>query len=375
MNPREQFCPNMGCPARGQVGKGNIHVHSLKEKRWICDVCGRTFTTSRGTIFYRLRSEPVIVMYVVVLLANGCPVQAIVKAFGLDERTVSDWHERAGNHCQKVHEPLVENSQQDLQQVQADEIKVKTQKGTYWMALALAVPTRLWLGGVLSRKRDLELIGALAGKVRAIALCRPLVLAVDGLSTYVTAFRLAFRSKLPRWQGQSGRCKLIAWPDIAIVQVIKQRGKGVFAVERCMVQGGKEMVENLIQATQKGKGVINTAYIERLNATFRQRLNHLVRRTRTLARHSETLVAGMYLVGCFYNFCNFHHSLRLKLLIGSHGYHWVQRTPAIAAQLTDHLWTPTELFTFKAPPPRWKLPPLHGRPSKALLQLAQQWTA
>jgi transposase-like protein len=373
MNPQELFCPNMDCPARGQIGKGNIQVHSQKEQRWICDVCQRTFTTSKGTIFYRLRSDPVIVMYVIILLAYGCPVQAIVKAFGLDERTVSAWHERAGNHCQKVHEHFVEHSQQDLQQVQADEIKVKTQKGSYWMALALAVPTRLWLGGVLSRKRDLELIQALADKVRAIALCRPLVLAVDGLSTYVTAFRLAFRSKLPRWQGQSGRCKLIAWPDIAIVQVIKQRGKAVFTVDRRIVQGSKEMVEGLIQATQKGKGMINTAYIERLNATFRQRLNNLVRRTRTLARRSETLLAGMYLVGCFYNFCDFHHSLRLKLSVGSYGYRWVQRTPAIAAKLTDHQWTPSELFAFKVPPPRWKLPALHGRPSKALLQLAEQW--
>jgi len=375
MNPQELFCPNMDCPARGQIGKGNIDVHSQKEKRWICTVCERTFTTSKGTLFYRLRSDPTIVMYVIILLAYGCPVQAIVKAFGLDERTVSNWHERAGKHCEKVHAHIVEHSQQDLQQVQADEIKVKTQKGTYWMAMALAVPTRLWLGGVLNAKRDSELIQALADKVRAVALCRPMILAVDGLSTYITAFRLAFRSKLPRRQGQGGRCKLIAWPDIAIVQVIKQRGKAVFTVERRIVQGSQEMVESLIQVTQKGKGMINTAYIERLNATFRQRLNHLVRRTRTLARRSETLVAGMYLVGCFYNFCDFHHSLRLKLLVGSHGYRWVQRTPAIAAQLTDHRWTPAELLAFRVPPPRWKLPALHGRPSKALLQLTQQWAA
>jgi len=383
MNPQALFCPNMDCPARGQIGKGNIHVHSQKEERWICEVCQRTFTTSKGTIFYRLRSDPVIVMYVIILLAYGCPVQAIVKAFGLDERTVSNWHARAGKHCQKIHEHFVENSQQDLQQVprqhgaqvQADEIKVKTQKGSYWMALALAVPTRLWLGGVLRAKRDLELIQALADKVRAKALCRPLILAVDGLSTYITAFRSAFRSKLPRRQGQGGRCKLIAWPDIAIVQVIKHRGEAVFTVERRIVQGGQKMVEGLIQATQNGKGMINTAYIERLNATFRQRLNHLVRRTRTLARRSETLVAGMYFVGCFYNFCDYHHSLRLKLSVGSYGYHWVQRTPAIAAKLTDHQWTPAELFAFKVPPPRWKLPALHGRPSKALLQLAQQWAA
>jgi hypothetical protein len=315
-----------------------------------------------------------IVMTVIILLAYGCPVQAIVKAFDLDERTVADWHERAGRHCQSVHEHFVEQSQQDLQQVQADEIKVKTQQGTYWMALAMAVPTRLWLGGVVSRRRDLVLIQSLIAKVRAMALCRPLLLAVDGLVSYVTAFRLAFRSKVPHWHGEFGRCKLVAWPAVAIVQVVKQRVEGVLTIERRIVQGGKDMVERLITTTQNGKGVINTAFIERLNATFRQRLNNLVRRTRTLARRSETLVAGMYLVGCVYNFCDYHHSLRLKLSVGSFGHHWVPRTPAIAAHLTDHQWRPAELFTFKVPPPRWQPPVQRGRPSLAMLQLAQQWT-
>ena len=374
MNPQELFCPNMDCPARGQVGKGNIHTHSLKEKRCICEVCGQTFTTTAGTIFYRLRHAPELVIQVITLLAYGCPIQAIVKAFGLDERTVCDWHRRAGQHCQQVHEQLVESSQQDLEQVQADEIKVKTQKGTFWMALAMQVRTRLWLGGVVSPKRDLDLIQALADKVRNIALCRPLLLAVDGLASYVSAFRNAFRSKFPRREAETGRCKMIAWPDIAIVQVVKQRVEGVLHVERRIVQGAKTMIERLILTTQ-GKGVINTAFIERLNATFRQRIHSLTRRTRTLAQRAETLVAGMYIVGCFYNFCDFHHSLRLKLSVGSFGHHWVHRTPAIVARLTDHQWTPIELFNFKLPPPPWELPKQRGRPSIAILQLAQHWAS
>jgi len=143
MNPQEIFCPMMACAARGQTGKGNIHIHSVKDKRCICDVCGETFTTTKGTIFYRLRTNPEIVMCVIVLLAYGCPIQAIVKAFLLDERTVRDWHKRAGQHCQQVHEHRVESKQHDLEQVQADEIKAKTLKGTLWMAFAIWVPTRL----------------------------------------------------------------------------------------------------------------------------------------------------------------------------------------------------------------------------------------
>ena len=374
MNPQELFCPMIACPARGQTGKGNIHVHSLKDKRCICDVCGQTFTTTKGTIFYRLRTNPEIVMCVIVLLAYGCPIQAIVKAFLLDERTVRDWHKRAGQHCQQVHEHLVASSQHDLEQVQADEIKAKTQKGTLWMAFAIWVPTRLWMGGVVSPKRDMDLIQSLADKVRQMALCRPLLLAADGLASYVSAFRNAFRSKFPRQAAETGRCKLISWPHIYIVQVVKQRVKGILKVQRRIVQGTKEVVESLIQKTQE-TGMINTAFIERLNATFRQRLSPLARRSRHVAQQAETLVAGMYLVGCFYNFCDYHHSLRLKLSVGSFGYRGVQRTPAILAKLTDHQWTPAELFDFKVPPPRWTMPSQRGRPSATMLNLAQLWAS
>jgi hypothetical protein len=124
--------------------------------------------------------------------------------------------------------------------VQADEIKVKALKRSYWMALAMAVPTRLWLGGIVSPKRDLDLIQSLVDKVRAIALCWPLLLAADGLASYVTAFRLAFRSKVPHWGSEIGRCKMASWPDIAIVQIVKQRIDGILRVDRRIVQAAKK---------------------------------------------------------------------------------------------------------------------------------------
>jgi transposase-like protein len=372
MNPKDIFCPNIDCPARGQVGKGNIGIHSQEEQRYICDECKQTFTTTKGTIFYRLRTDPKIVLQVITLLAYGCPIQAIVEAFGLDERTVQDWWQRAGKHSQAVHEQKVAQAKLDLQQVQADEIKVKTFLGTVWMALAIMVSTRLWLGGVVSPQRNLDLIQVMANKIRNMALCHPLLLAVDGLASYVTAFRKAFRTAWPRRKGEKGRPQLISWPNIAIVQVVKQRAAGQLNISRRIVQGSETMVKSLIQKTQ-GAGGINTAFIERFNATFRQRLNCLVRRTRTLARKVQTLETGMYVVGCLYNFCHPHHSLRLKLSVGRFGYHWVQRTPAIAAGLTDHIWTPAELFNFRIPPTRWQPPSQRGRRSLATQKLVEKW--
>jgi transposase-like protein len=372
MNPEKIFCPNIDCPARGQIGKGNIRIHSQQGKRYGCKECGQTFTTTKGTIFYRLRTDPQTVMQVIILLAYGCPIQAIVHAFGLDERTVSDWWQRAGKHCQAVHEQKVEQAKMDLGQVQADEIKIKTFLGTVWMALAIMVSTRLWLGGAISPHRDMDLIQVLANKIRNTALCRPLLLAVDGLVSYVTAFRKAFRTALPRRKGELGRPQLIPWPNITIVQVVKQRIDGQLNISRRIVQGSEAMIKSIIQKTQ-GAGGINTAFIERFNATFRQRLNCLTRRTRTLARKTETLQSGMYVVGCLYNFCHPHHSLRLKLSVGRFGYRWVQRTPAIAAGLADHIWTPVELFNFHIPPIRWQPPARRGRPSSVTQKLVEMW--
>jgi transposase-like protein len=372
MNPHAQFCPNNECPARGQKGKGNIRIHSRKEQRYICRECGKTFKERKGTIYYRLRSQAERVRWVVILLGYGCPIQAIVKAFEIDERTVRAWWRRAGQHCQRVHEYKVEQAHLDLGQVQADEIKVRRQEGHFWMALALMVSPRLWLAGEVSVQRDMDLIQTLSDKIKGMALCRPLLLAVDGLASYVSAFRTSFRAALPNRKGENGRPKLVSWPNIFIVQVVKQRIDGHLNISRRIVQGSEEMVTGLIRKTQ-GSGGINTAFIERLNASFRQRLNCLARRTRTLVRKTQTLEAGMYVVGCLYNFCDPHHSLRLKLSVGRRGFRWVHRTPALAAGLADHIWTPAELFDFKVPLPRWYPSYKRGRPSLVTQKLVERW--
>ena len=67
-------------------------------------------------MFEGLRKPQTLIVIVVTLLAYGCPIQAIVQAFGLDERTVASWRDRAGQHCQEVHQAVVQQGQLDLQQ-------------------------------------------------------------------------------------------------------------------------------------------------------------------------------------------------------------------------------------------------------------------
>jgi transposase-like protein len=359
MDPSAQFCPNPTCPDKGMRGGGNIGVHSQKERRYCCRTCGKTFAATHGTPFYRLHHAAEVLTIVVTLLALGCPLQAIVVAFGLDERTVRAWWLRAGHHSEHVHTHLVQAGQVELEHVQADELWVKMYKGRVWQAMAMSVPSRLWLGGVLSAHRDAALILSLMQRVRACARSLAVLVCVDGLASYVTAVRRVFRVRV--LTGKPGRPRLVLPDTVLLAQVVKHaKNRRVVGVTRRVVVGTVDAVERVLAATHSGRQ-INTAYIERLNATFRAALVPLTRRGRRLAHDLALLHAGMFLVGMAYNFCWMHRSLRLP---AASSRKWVERTPAMAAGLTDHVWTLEEVLRYQVPPAPYVAPKRRGRPPK-----------
>src|SRR3954452_5776372 len=278
MDPRQPFCHNPGCRARGQLGQGKIGVHSQAEQRYVCHRCRRIFAATTGTALYRLRSGADQMTLVLTLLSHGYPPQAIVAAFGLDERTVAAWLARAGTHCQAVHAHLVQQGQIDVQHAQADELWVKLVGQRVWMALALAPPTRLWLGGAISPQRDLVLLTGLVQQIRACAGRLALLVCVDGLTSYVTACRRVCRT--PVDPGRRGRPRLVLAAGFLLGQMVKQYAqRRVVSVQPRVVQVTAEAIAAVLATTGTGPG-IPTAYIERLNATFRSALAPLVRRGR-----------------------------------------------------------------------------------------------
>jgi hypothetical protein len=298
---------------------------------------------------------------VLTLLCHGCPLQAIVAAFGFDERPVARWRARAGHHCQQVHEQLVSQGGVELGHVQADELWVKLVGRRVWMAMALAVPSRLWLGGVVSPHRDRALIMRLVSMVHACARSLAILVCVDGLSAYVTAFLRVFR--YPVRTGRRGRPRLVVEPGLLLGQVIKRyaRRRVVKVVQR-VVRGTAEAIAAVLGTTGGGTA-INTAYIERLNATFRSALAALVRRGRAIVHKEAILTAGMYLVGCAYNFCWDHDSLRLAAP-EARGRKWQEQTPAMAAGLTNHRWTMSALLHHQVALPAWVAPKQRERPPR-----------
>lgn len=283
-------------------------------------------------MLYGLKHPSWLVCIVLTLLAYGCPIPAIVAAFGLDARTVTDWQLKAGQHAQQLHAHLLGAGQLEVGQVQADELYTRTQVGPVWIATAMSVFSRLWLGGAISWWRDERLITRVMLLVRAAAQpgC-PIVIAVDGFRAYVTTILTVFRT--PRHTGKRGRPRLVVWDHLHVVQVVKQRvGARVVGVRRRLAHGCLRCAQQIIHCTQVEIGQVNTAYIERLNATLRTWMPALVRRTRMPAHDRARLEAALFWTGCVYNFCRVHTTLN--------------GTPAMAADLTEHIWSIEELIRY-----------------------------
>jgi hypothetical protein len=287
-------------------------------------------------MFEGLRKPTELIVIVVTLLAYGCPVQAIVKAFELDERTVASWRDRAGAQCQRVQEAVVQSGKLSLTHVQADEIRVKMRAGIMWMGLALLIESRLWLAGVVQPSRDRSLADRLLQQVRACAHAVSQVLVcVDGWAAYPKAIVRAFRDKVKTTAGK-GRCSLQPWPHLLIGQVIKrQRKHRTVEVKRTLLRGEQSGLQACLHDSHGGKE-INTSFIERFNATMRERLAALTRRCRHASQRWEAVQWGMYLIGCTYNLCWVHQQLG--------------RTPAMAAGLTAHTWSVKEVLCYKVAP-------------------------
>jgi hypothetical protein len=282
-----------------------------------------------------------------------------VAAFGIDERTIAAWARKAGTHCRQVHEHLIEAGQVTARVIQADELWVKLVGRKVWQAMAMVAESRLWLGGVISTTRDRHLIRALVLRVHRCLARYDITVCVDGLASYVTAFLRIFQRKLSPATPRRGAWRKVVEAGLRIGQVVKRyTGKHVSGVDERGARGSVAAIRQRLRQAGVGQHM-HTAFIERLNATFRAHWTGLTRRGRALARTEAWATAGMWLVGTCYNWCWPHESLRVAAPEASAEV-WHDRTPAMAAGLTDHVWAMDELLTYKVPLPAWEPPKRRG---------------
>ena len=129
-------------------------------------------------------------------------------------------------------------------------------------------------------------------------------------------------------------------------QVCKKRQKRrVVEVVQRVVFGDPDEVLSLLGADSGG--TINTAYIERMNLTFRNSLARFIRKTMNTSKKMKMHSRAIDFFQAWYNFVKPHKSLRILINDGKRK--WKQRTPMMAEGLTDHVWTLDKLLTFKVP--------------------------
>ncbi|MFC6803900.1 hypothetical protein ACFQDE_20970 [Deinococcus caeni] len=327
-------CPY--CPTPTKVG-----VHSKAQKRFKCHQCGKTFTETHITPLFGLKTHHELVVIVLTLLMFGCPIPAIVAAFKLDGRTIADCVDKSGEHAQRVQEYLVCQGELNLGQVQADELWCRSQRGVLWLATAVSVASRLLIWGKLAAGPTEDMIDDVVDHVhRAARLQSPILWATDGFSTWKASILHYFRAKVEN--GRRGRPKLVEWAELHIVQLVK-RSRGE-RIERRLAFGDLFEALHMIEVTQGKRGTVNTAFVERLNATLRTWLPALTRRSRHAGTDRERLERQFFLVAAAYNWVRPHRSLRIQV-----DGRWIERTPGMAAGLTDHPWTVEELLRFRVP--------------------------
>ena len=220
------------------------------------------------------------------------------------------------------------------------------------------VPSRLRVASHISHERSEEEATEFIGKVKARTDDQAPLFESDGLHAYTQALVAKYSEpEPPPVKAGPGRPrktpKMLRDPDLLYAQVDKHREDGrVVEVSRRVVFGQPEAIAQVLESDGCGSQ-INTSYIERNNLTMRQTNGRLVRKTQSYSKDGELLYWHTELDDAVYNLTHKHWGLRQRLAEPEpSGRKWCQRTPAMAAGLTDHPWTLLELLMFKIPPSR-----------------------
>jgi IS1 family transposase len=375
------FCPNPDCAYRGWVGWGNLrangHPNGGPWRQLYCTRCEGYFQETQGTPLHGKRVAPEKLVWAVGALAEGLGIRAVARVFEVDPNTVLAWLVEVAEHAAAfsqyfLHDVRVTQVQLDelfalLSAVQAGEVSEteaihRLSRSPRWLWGAIDPVTKLLLT-IDVGDRTLAMAQRVVHQVVQVLAsgCVPLFL-TDGFKEYTTALLTHFGQwvHLPRSQvtGPAPKPRWLPVPQLLYAQVVKTvRRRRLVRVRHRVVFGTLEAVQQVLAACG---WQINTAFIERVNLSMRQHVAAVGRRVSTLCKGEEGIHQQLALYHMYYNFCLPHASLRHPLLppAPTHGTgsakRWQPRTPAMAAGLTDHVWTLREVLLFRVPP--WPQP-------------------
>jgi IS1 family transposase len=375
------FCPHPTCEYRGWVGLGNLrangHPNGGPWRQFHCRACGGYVFETPGTIFHGKRVPVELMVRVIACLAEGLGLRGTARVCEVDPNTVLQWLVEAADQLQAFSRDFLHDLH--LRQVQLDELyavlsAVKDGEGSAAEAIERLERAPHWVWVAMDPESQLILTLGVGERTLAMAQCivhhvaqvfapecAPLFL-TDGFREYMTALLTHYghwvQPERRQARGPAPKSRWRPLPGLLYAQVVKQyRRRRLVGIRHRVVFGTLDRVKQVLAACS---WQINTAFVERLNLDLRQHVAAVGRRVNTVCKHKAGLRQQLVLFHAYHNFCLPHASLRLPLTrpeatkgLGS-ARRWRPSVPAMAAGLTDHVWSLREVLLFRVPP--WPQP-------------------
>jgi IS1 family transposase len=375
------FCPHTDCDYRGWRGLGNLRANGHPSggpwRQFHCLGCNGFFPEHHGTIFHGKQAVVELIVRVLACLAEGLGIRATARVFEVDPTTVLHWLVEAAEQLRAFSAYFL--CALHLEQLQLDELYAvlrdrkageisdeeaiqRLERSPYWVWTAMDPQSKL-LVVVDVGSRTLAMAQRVVHQVTAVLApgCVPLFL-TDGLKDYATALLTHFGQWMqPKRRQATGPRPQPRWmprPALLYAQVVKSyRRRRLVGVTHRVVFGTQLAIEQVLAACG---WTMNTAFVERLNLDIRQRVAAIGRRVNTLCQGEAGVRDQLALFQVYHNFVLPHASLRQPLpapeVTNGHGSAKVWRpcTPAMAADLTDHVWSLKEVLLYRVPP--WPQP-------------------
>jgi IS1 family transposase len=371
------FCPNPDCAYRGWVGWGNLRANGHPSggpwRQLLCIACRGYFLETLGTIFHGKRASVELIVRVLACLAEGLGIRGTARVFEVDPNTVLQWLVEAAEQLRAFAQHVLHDVR--VRQVQLDELFAllsavkdgavsaadaieRLERSPQWVWVAMEPESKLLLA-IDVGNRTLAMAQRVVHQVVQVLApdCAPLFL-TDGFREYMTALLTHYGHWMqPARRQATGPAPKPRWmplPHLLYAQVVKTvRRRQLVRVTHRVVFGTLEAVNTVLAPLGCQ---INTAFVERLNLDLRQHVAAIGRRVTTLCKGEESLRQQLALYHVYHNFCLPHTSLRQPLPqpIPTNGMGsvqtWRPQTPAMAAGLTDHVWTLREVLLYRVPP-------------------------
>jgi IS1 family transposase/transposase-like protein len=371
------FCPHASCSYHGWVGLGNIrangHPNGRRWRQLVCLSCHRHFLETHGTPFHAKQVDSDKLVWAIAALAEGLGIRAVARVFEVDPNTLLTWLVEAAEHLEAfsryhLRDLYVEQVQMDElfallsavkegEVTEAEAIK-RLSRSPNWVWVAMDPVCKLILAVDVGDRTQAMAQRLVHQVTQVLALeCVPLFL-TDGFREYLTALVTHYghwiQPERHQAKGSQPKPRWMPLPELLYAQVVKSyRRRRLTGVTHRVVFGARETIESILA---KRGWTINTALIERLNLEFRQHVAAIGRRVNTLCKHEAGLRQQLAIFHTYHNFVLPHASLRLPLpefeTIPETGAikRWQPRTPAMAAGLTDHVWSLREVLLYRVPP-------------------------